>query len=501
MTLGSSKSDVLGIKKETTEGTAIDLGATTDFVALQPGSQMTPNFEVQSNDEIRASIGQAKPIQGLEKPTLSFQHYLKHSGVEGTAPEINDLLESVFGSTTTNGTQRTLTSSSTVSLLKLAAGGTDFSRGFAVLVKDGTNGYSIRNVLSMSTNDMTLGFNLANAPASGVALGKCINFSPANTGHPSFTAWLFKGNGHATNVVAGAKMDQFSFNAQAGQLINATFNASGTKFYFNPIRITSSTKYLDFLDDATTRAISVTVQLYRDPYELATAIQDAMNALGSSNTFTCTYSSDTGMFTITSTGTTLTLKWNTGTNTANTIATKIGFSAAADSSGALTYTSASAQTYAAPYTPAYDSSDPVAAKYLEILLGDATDTTCFCAQSVDFSMQLTNSDVLCMCAESGVQQKLATGRQVTMTITALIDKYHVKEFQRFRANSSLAAAFNFGTRSGGNWVAGSCGNVYLPSAVVSKMELVDLDSVIGMTLELTAYVDSSGNGEVYLNFL
>lgn len=501
MALGSSRSNVLGIKEETTEGTLIDPAATTDFVALQPDVSLTPSFEVLSNDEIRASIGSAKPIQGLESPELSFSHYLKASGTEGTAPEISEVIESAFGTMTANGTERLTAASSTVSLVKLASGGSDFARGFAMLVKDGTNGYSIRNVLSMATNDATLAFNLANAPASGIGVGKCVNYSPANSGHPSFSAHLYRGNGHAIEAIAGCQTTEFGFNAQAGQLINASFTAQGTKYFFNPIRIAAADVYLDFLDDATTRAAAITAKVYRDPYELATALQDSMNALGSSNTFTVTYSSVTGKFTIASDGTTLSLLWNTGTNTANTIGDKIGFSVAANDTGALTYTSDNAQTYAAPYTPAFDSTDPISAKYLEILLGDETDTTCFCAQTVDVSMSVTKANVLCMCAESGVQQKLATGRQVTMTITALLDKYEAKMFQRFRSNTEVAAAFNFGPRSGGNWIAGQCGNFFLPNAVVSSFELTDLDSVIGLNLELTAFVDSSGNGEVYLNFL
>ena len=115
MALGSSRSNVLGIKEETTEGTLIDLGATTDYVTLQPDVSLTPSFESLSNDEIRASIGSAKPIQGLESPELTFSHYLKGSGVEGTAPEISEVLESGFGSQTANGTERATTSSSTVS--------------------------------------------------------------------------------------------------------------------------------------------------------------------------------------------------------------------------------------------------------------------------------------------------------------------------------------------------------------------------------------------------
>lgn len=501
MSLGSSRANVLGIKKEVTEGTLVDPGATTDFVALQPDVSLTPSFEVLESEEIRNSIGSAKPIQGLEQPEMSFSHYLKASGVEGTAPEFGDLVESAFGSTSANGTERALTSASTTSVLKLAAGGSDFARGKAVLVKDGTNGYNIRNVLSVATNDLTLAFNLPVAPLTGINLGKCVNYSPVNTGHPSFSAHLYRGNGHSYEAIAGCQTTQFGFSAQAGQLINATFSAQGTKYFFNPIRIAATDLYLDFLDDATTRAASITAKVYRDPYELAQTLEDAMNSLGSSNTFTVEYSSTTGKFTIASDGTTLSLLWNTGANTANTIGDKLGFSVAADDTGALTYTADSEQAYAAPYTPAFDSTDPIAAKYLELLIGDATDTSCFCAQTVDVSMEITKSNVLCICAESGVQQKLATARQVTMTVTALLDKHQAKMFERFRANSTVAAAFNFGPRSGGNWVAGQCGNFYLPSAVISSYELTDLDSVVGLSLELTGFVDSSGNGEAYLNFL
>lgn len=501
MALGSSKSNVLAVKKETTAGTPVEPAATTDYVTLQPDVTLTPSFESLENAEIRASIGSAKPIQGLEQPEMSFSHYLKASGVEGTPPEIGDILESLFGATSANATERVTTSSSTTSLIKAAAGGSDFARGKAVLIKDGTNGYNIRPILSVATNDLTPGFNVPVAPASGVALGKCVNYAPVNSGHPSFTAWLYRGNGHATEAIAGCKTGSMGINAQAGQLINMNFGMQGTKYFFNPIRIASTDQYLDFEDSAGVLAAQVPAKLYRDPAELATALQDAMNSLGSADTFTVTYSSTTGKFTITSDGSTLELLWNTGANTANTIGDKLGFSVAADDTGALTYTSDNAQTYAAPHTPAFDPTDPLAAKYMEILLGDATDTTCFCAQTVDIQMAVENTNVLCICAESGVQERLATGRTVTMTITALLDKYQAKFFERFRSNSDVAAAFNFGPRQGGNWVAGKCGNFYMPTAVVSNYELTDLDSVIGLTLELTAFVDASGNGEVYLNFL
>lgn len=505
---GSSKSNRLAIVEEVTPGTLVDPSSGTDFVSMQPDFSLTPAFDKLDNEEIRASIGAAKPIQGLEKPNGAYSHYLKASGVEGQAPEFDLLLKSVFGTKTVNSTQRTTTTSSTVSLVKLGAGGSDFSRGMAMLIKDGTNGYSIRNVLSMSTNDATLAFNLANAPATGIGVGKCVSFAPANSGHPSLSVHSYRGNGQLYEALAGAKVSKMTISAKAGSLINSNFTFEGTKYCFDPIRITSSTKYLDFDIGGSELHASVAVGVYRDPHELAQAIQDAMNSLSADLIAVSYYDNDaqnsgskSGKFKISSAGGELNLLWNTGVNTANTISSKIGFSSASDDTSALTYDSDTVLSWVSPYTPSLDASDPLAAKNQEIMLGDSTDYACFCAQEISFSFDNTLTDVLCICSESGVDQKLITARKVSVEITALIDKNDAQKFKRYRSNSSIQFAYNFGVKSGGNWVPGQCGNLFMPTAVVSGLELQDLDTVIGMKITLDGYVDANGNGEVYLNFL
>lgn len=503
-TYGSSKSNVLAIKKETTPGTVVMPSAGTDYLALQPDFTLTPNFEVLTNDEIRASIGASKPIQGLEQPEGSFSHYLKHSGTEGQAPEMGDVLESAFGSTSSNGTERTTTTGSTTSVINLAAGGSDFARGKAVLIKDGSNGYSIRPVHSVATNALTLGFRVGTAPASGVAVGKCVNYSPANSGHPSLSVHSYRGNGQLYEILAGARVGNMTIDAQAGQNINMNFSLRGTKYHFNPIEIASGENFFDF-NDGSDRSVTVTAKVYRDPHELATALQDALNASASSDNFTVVFNDNDptngGKFTITSDGATFNIEWNTGANTGNNIGAALGFNTAADDTGSLSYTSDNALSWAAPHTPSYDTTDPIAAKYLEVLLGDVNDYSCFCAQEVSIELVNTITNSLCICAESGVDQVLVTAREVRVTVRALLDKHDADKFRRFRANEETRFAFNFGTRSGGNWEAGKCGNVYVPTAVVSRFQLADLETLIGLEMELTGFVDSSGNGEVYLNFL
>ncbi len=503
--LGTSKADVMAIVEEVTPGTIVDPSSGDDYLTLQPSTTFTPAFESLTNDEIRASIAPAKPIQGLEQPTSSFSHYIKASGAEGTSPEFGKVLKSLFGSTSANATERSTTTGSTVNLLKLAAGGSDFARGKAVLIKDGVNGYRIRPVHSVNGNDLELGFQVPTAlqPASGVALGKCVNFAPVNSGHPSLSMHMYRGNGQAYEAMAGAQCTGLEISSPAGQNINGNFSFQGTKYFFNPIRITATNKFIDFEDSIGVEVASIPEGVYRDPNELAQALQDAMNAV-SDDEFVVVFNSkgtNKGKFTITSDGTTLKLLWDTGANAANTIGTALGFSVAADDTGALTYTGDNQKTWGAPHTPSYDPTAPVAAKGQEVLLGDSVDFECFKAGNVGVSIGKTAENVLSICAESGVEQNIATGRAVTITIQALLDKHEAENFKRFRKGDTTRFCYNFGVKSGGNWVPGHCVNIYIPTAVISSFSVTEVNSVHALDLTLTAFADENGNGECYMNFL
>ena len=502
MSISTTKSTVIATMKEVTEGTLILPSAGTDFIPPTGYPELSPNIELLDNNELRGSIGKAKGISGIETPMASFGLYLKASGVEGQSPNYGELLEGVFGATTVQSTARTTAAASTTSVVKLAAGGSDYARGKAMLNKDSV--YSIRPVHSVSTNDVTLGFNLTSAPPISVTCGKFVNFSPANSGHPSVSVIRYSGNEHSVDAIAGGKVTKFDLKADAGSLIESTVELTGTKYFFDLIEITSSTEVIDFLDDATTRAASVTVKAYKTPHELASALASAMNALGSSNTFSVSYNdngANAGKFTIASSGTTLTLKWNTGTNTASSIASKIGFSTAADSSAALTYTSATVQSWVAPYTVSFDAADPLVAKNNEVFLGDSTDNVNFCASSLSITFENENSAVKCIGAEGGIDSNFFSGRTATITVTGRLDKHDADLINRFLNNSDTRFMYNAGEKSGGNWVAGKCVSVYVPTCSVTSYKMTDLDGIVGVEIELKSFVDSSGNGEVYLNFL
>ncbi len=499
-----NRASSLAIVEEVTAGTPVAPTLGTQFIALQEGFSLNPNFNTLENAEIRSSIGLSKLIQGLESPEGAFDHYLRHSGVEGQAPNYGVLLKALLGATSTNGTERLTAAGSTVSVVNLAAGGGDFAKGKAVLIKDGTNGYAIRPVDSVAVNALTLGFNLENAPAAGLGAGKCVNYSPANEGHPTLTAWLYRGGGGALEVLAGTRIGSASISVAAGELVNSSYSFQGTKYHFNPINITATDTFLDFTDDDGTFAAQVSTGLYRDPHELAQALEDALNATASTETYTVVYQDTDGKFKITSTSTLLSLLWNTGANTANTIGDKIGFSTAADdvgNPGATGYTSDNAQSWAPSLTPSYDSADPQAAKNNEVLIGDADDLVCFCASSIDITVTNDIQDVACVCAESGVQEKVINQRSIEINLVGVLSRHDADKFLKFRSNADVKFLYNFGSKSGGNWVAGTACSIYVPKATISSHEAGDDNGIVTLEISIRPYVPTDGSGEFFINFL
>jgi hypothetical protein len=291
----------------------------------------------------------------------------------------------------------------------------------------------------------------------------------------------------------------------AGALINGSFTLQGLEYSFDPITITSSNKYIDFTDDGGTTVGILTEDTYKDPNELAAHIQTvcaAAAAASGGDDFLCTYSSATGKFTLsTTTGTVLSLLWNTGANTANGAHTTLGFLSAADDTGALSYTSDNAQDWSSPYTPSLDSENPVAAKNIEVMWGDFDEYACKAASNVSINIDHEVSDVLSICAASGRSDTVFSARTVSVDVTLLLTKHEADTFTRFREGTSVPFACNWGRKSGGNWVAGSVSNLYIPDATVTSFKIGDGDGLVTLELSLRAYVGAGQTQEVFFNFL
>lgn len=495
-----NRKSVLALVTETTEGTPIAPTSASQYTALQEGFEFNPSFTELESSELQDSIGKAKTILGVEQPTMSFSHYLKHSGVEGQEPDYGRILHSLLGTKNVAGTQYPTVAASTTTVVKVAAGvGANFRKGQALLVKDGINGYSIRNILSIATDDLTLGHALPIAPAAAVNLGKACHYEGDSQGHPSLAVWGYRANGGAVELIGGGKVTDMSIDIVAGELINAAFNIAGTSYFFNPIEITASTKYIDFNEGGASLVATLTVGFYKDPHELADSVAAAFN-LTATDVWTCVYSDTTGKFTIASDGVTAELEWSTGANTANTAGTKLGFLVAADDTGALTYTSDNALVLSAPQTPSYDQTSPVVAKSNEILLGIQSEITCFGARSVSIKVGNEQERQPDLCADSGFEGTENVSRSVTFDIVASLSQYEAKKYSQFRNGTTIAFAYNLGDKLGGNWVAGKCVNMFAPYATITNFKLGDANGVTTLEMSVRAYVNS-GVSEFHINCL
>jgi hypothetical protein len=408
------------------------------------------------------------------------------------------MYESVMGSKQVAATQYNTVASSTTILVKVDTGeGANFIEGQALLIKNG-NGYEIRNVNSISGDDLSLNFALTNAPGTGVDLGKAVTYIPAASGHPTFSTTKYIGGGHAKEATAGNTATELSLTMDANGFGEVEFSYEGTKYYYNPIVITSSNKYLDLTDDTGTIAVSVAEKIYKTPIELADALATALD-VASTETYTVTYSNVTGKFTIASGSSTLSLLWNTGTNAANSIGTTLGFLVAANDTGALTYTSDNAQTYAAPYTPSYDSADAIIVKGADLFIGTQLENICICAQTVSLTVSKTVEDVDCICEETGILEKIPTARTAELQVTAVLKKYDVALLDALLKNSEISAMMNAGPKTGGNWVPGKCFNLYMQSCTVGAFTVAG-DSFVQANITLKGFVSTSTK-DIYLNFV
>lgn len=498
--VGAVRANLFAIKEETTTGDYIPPSAGADFIPLRPGNETTFEPELLESDELLNDIGATKSAVGKEVVSGTHSAYVKHSGVEGQEPEIGLLYESLMGLKVIALTEYDTAAGSTVTAIQLPVGeGVNFIVGQSLLIKDSTNGYSIRNITSIVSDLLNLNFALTAAPAAGVNLGKAVTYVPAASDHPTFSTTKYIANGHAIETSAGNTVTEASFTMDANGFMEVEFSYEGTDYKFNPILITSTTKYLDFTDDAGTWAISVPEGYYKTPIELADAIESAMNNI-STEDFSVTYSSVTGKFTIsTSTSAVLSLLWFTGTNAANTIGTKIGFVVSANDTGATTYTSDNAQTYAAPFTPVYDADNKIIVKGAELMIGTQTDNICFCAQTVALTIGKEVEDVDCICEESGILEKIAVSRSAEMEIVAVLKKYDVAILDALLKNEGISAMMNAGSKVGGNWVGGKCFNNYLQNCTVSKFT-VSGESFAQVNITLNGFVTSTTK-DIYLNFV
>lgn len=501
----------IAIKEETTENTYTPDSAGGDFIKAREGTSITPSKDSVQSDEFTGGIAASAPFSTKETPTATLPKYVKHSGTEGQAPDYGLLVESLLGTENVIATEHTTdggSSAGTASargVVSLGSGGSSHAVGECILVKDITNGYTIVPIHSISSNDLTLGFNLSAAPGSGVGIGKAVHYAPANTGQATFTLHRYQASTSSGmhEAVTGCRTVGANYSFTANELASVEFSVAGLSYYLNPITITAgSNDDIDFTDDAGTVQATLTAKTYKTPHDLADEVASKMTAasVGSGNdTITCTYDDTTGKFTITSNGSTFSLLWNTGAG--DTAAAALGFSAAGNDTGATTYTSDNAQTYEPNATPAPDDQDALVVKNAQVQIGQFDRIDCREAREVTVSIQNTKSDIDDICAETGASGSLLTQRQTTISATLIYEKYETKDTDRLLNNEDTQFLIAVGEKdSAGNWIPGTCMAIWCPQAKVTVSTIAETDSYMVLQVEATAYATSTQD-DVHITYL
>lgn len=498
------RASVFAIKEESTVGELTQPAAAGDFVPLRSGFTLESGLEELDSDELVNSIGSSKSTVGKESPSGAHNAYLKHSQVEGQAPEVGLLIESSLGGKDIISSEQVTDSGSTTSQIEVAgAGGSNYQHGHAVLVKDpsASNGYSIRNVSNVSGDSLSLNFNLDSAPASSVSLGKPILYYPQATGHKSYSSFLYSANGAAIQAVAGCRTSSISMTMASGQFAEINFSYAGSQYFFNPVVVDASNNKIDFTDDIGAVVATLSNAVYKTPVNFAAHVASVMTqaSVGSGNdAISVSYSSITGKYTLSSDGSTFELDFSSGPNTANTSAGILGF-AVADETGATSYSSDNAIDLSAPFTPDFDDADNIVVKSAQLFIGDADDNFCREASTVSFSIETPPSDVDDICAESGVKEKLILSRVATMSTTLTLKKYEVDLFSKYINGESAPIMMNIGPKSGGNFVAGKSVNIYFANATINT-HTISGDDFIVVELSAKGYV-TGDKKEVFINFI
>lgn len=510
-----TRSTVASFVQESTEGTYTPETAAS-FVPVREGFAFNPVLNTVETDEfVGGDIGQSKTFATFEDPTISFPIYWRHSGTEATAPEWGILMESCLGASSGPDAEITLAGGSTTTVLKVADTST-FEVGQGLLIKDATNGYSARSVKSVPNGtDLELNFALANAPASGVALGRTILYKPGIS-HPTYTSHHFQATTSSAfrQAFTGCRTTNLTMDFNANDLAQGTVDAGGIKSFFNPVTIDSSNEYVDFTDDGGTTSFTLENKTYQTPIELAAEIQTKGQAAATASggdDFLCSYSNSTGKFTIsTTTGTLLSLLWNSGTNTANGAHTVLGYSSAADDTGSLTYESDDSQDYnpgsngadtSGAITPSYDGEDQIVIKNGELLIGTQSESTCRKASSISFTVATPKENVPSICATSGISESITNDRTATLTAQVLIEEHEVTYFNALINNSDVAVQLNVGPKdSSGNWQAGKTFSVYLGNATISQANPIDLNGYYVFDLAINGFVTNTLS-DVYVNVM
>lgn len=493
----------------------------SDFIASQPDLTMNLNLGTTPNEELKNSLTPGPAKFTTKEPTGSMSHYLKGSGTEGTVPEYAPFLLSAMGGLRSVNVERSTTAGSTKSVLKCAEAA-DYSPGDSVLVKDDVGGWEARPVIDVTATDLTLGFDLTAAPASGVKLGKAQTYYPTNDNQPFFDiTHYFDGGKSGMEYHSNCRIDTMTISATASGLTNCNFSWQATGGDKDP---TFAREDLYFIEsnNSTFRVFvgsnTALVRIPKNEYRvtsttasetLAAALQAAIRAVSGTNSittanYTVTYSASTKKYTFTKGAGDSTIGLNFADSAGN-LKEYLGFTAdvvaAASPIVSTVVTQPEVSSKVFRVQPAYDTSPLVTGLSQWLFLGnDSGANTALDASGLTVTLTNTVEKVPSMARDSGYVASFVGQRTIDFGITTTIQPYQKDWFNAFENSTTLRSAFVWGTKTQGKWDAGNSGVVFLPTANISSYGLTKAGSYYVLDLTVSA-VSTGGIDPVFMSFL
>ena len=506
-TMGESiRTTRMALVEETVEGTLVYPSSGANFIPIETGFSMDYERESIENEELSGSLGKKKTVPGLPTAKASFSLYPKGSGVEGQAPSsgVNVLLKALWGAQSTASVEYDTIAGSTVTAINVGVGeGATFSIGEGLLVKHSAFAWELAVIKGITGDVLTPLFALNNAPATGTNLGKAIHYTTAESGHKTLSVHGYWGNGQAYVAEPGCRPISMVASGDAAGFLNAQFELEGLDQFYDPILIAATDIKLDFTDDDGTTVATIVAGTYRSPKALADTLTAACQAV-TTQTMVIEWIESSGKFKIYSTGTLLSLLWNTGANAANTVGDKLGFLVAADDTGtgAVTgYTADTEKDWSAPYTPAFDDNDPIILRNSKLMVGTQLQNECVGASNVSYELTMDKIDKLSLCSVNGKSGVALDTRSINLSCEVLVEEHKVRWYEALQDATGIGFQLNTGPKSGTNFLVGKSMILHAKDCTVTVHNLGEKDGLVNLALELVAFVDASQNSEGGQNFL
>lgn len=234
MAIGIVKNEsTLGLVPEATEGTynPVSAGDGSEYIqVLSEGVELNKSREELSRDLLTDTVEQESSRVGMSEVQGTIPVELAASAAaEGDAPQSLDvLLRSLLGGKRQITADQTSGASHTTTTINFSDTSA-FSVNDCVLIKDTTNGYSIRPISAITTNtSITLAIALDNAPPDSTVVAQVTTYYHDTSNAITFSAEHNLGSQAIQQQVAGLRAASMSVeNWSVGQIPTCNFSVQG----------------------------------------------------------------------------------------------------------------------------------------------------------------------------------------------------------------------------------------------------------------------------------